>query len=242
MTTFSKILALLTTAACIAFLGFVTVSLVAGPNWQGEIHNFPEYVFEYTGGENPTWAAKRRDNDQAVGGASPVLPKKLVDVLNEIKREQQAQIALLDNGDPATRTPGIQELDTYIHDPNTGIQALLRKDIAALNQYESRLEADLAQVRDAWVNSSREVTELVAEIEGIYLEAERRRGDIYRLENLVAEADTDAYRTIEHQKKLRDVWQRYQGVIGRLKERNEVLRQQLSEQQRRNIEESPAEM
>lgn len=241
MTTFSKVLALFTTAACFAFLGFVAVSLIAGPNWYGETHDFPDYTFEYSGGENPTWSAKRRDNDQAVGG-NAVLPKKLVDVLNDIKKDQQARIGLLDNGDPNTRTPGITELDTYLHDPNTGIQALMYKDIAALNQYEDRLEGDFAKLQTAVVETSGEVTELVAKIEGIYIEAERRRGDIYRLENLVAAANTDAYRTVEHQEKLRDVWERYQGVIGRLKERNEILRQQLSERQRRNYEETAAGM
>jgi hypothetical protein len=241
MTTFSKILALFTTAACFAFLGFVTVALIAGPNWQGETNNYPNYTFEYSGGETPTWSAKRRDDDQAVGGASPVLPKKLVDVLSQIKQEQQAKIGLLDNGDPQTQTVGIQELDQYLHDSELGIQALLYKDIAALNRQETKLQGDLKIVRDSLETTSREVTDLVTTIESIYIEAERRRADIYRLQNLVAEAETDRHRSIAHQKKLRDVWERYQGVIDRLKERNEVLRQQLEQQQRsRKYEESAA--
>jgi DNA repair exonuclease SbcCD ATPase subunit len=242
MTTFSKILALFTTAACFAFLGFVTVSLVAGPNWQGETNDYPNYVFEYTGGEAPTWAAKRRDNDQAVGGANKVLPKKIVEVLTQIEKEQKDRIALLDNGnpDPQNRVLGIGDLDALIHDPNQGIEVMLYKDIAALNRQEQKLQADIAKQRDALETTSREVTDQVTAIEAIYIEAERRRGDIYRLQNLAAEARTDEYRADEHQKKLRDVWERYQGVIAQLKQRNEILRKQLAEKQRLQYEASPA--
>lgn len=239
MTKFSKILALFTTAACFAFLGFVTVTLMAGPNWQGQTHSFPDYVFEYSGGENPSWSAKRRDNDQAVGGASPVLPKKIVDVLSQIKQEQQAEIALLDNGDPQKRIKGITQLDDEIHNPETGIEVLMYKDIAALNRYEDRLIEDLGRVQTAYETTTREVSDLLKTTEGIYIDAERRRGDIYRLQNLVAETETDSYRAIEHQKKLRDVWERYQGVIHRLEERNGVLREQLKQRQQL-YEESPA--
>ena len=240
MTTFSKILALFTTAACFAFLGFVTVSLIAGPNWAGETHEFPDYAFEYSGGENPTWSVKSRDNDQAVGGGSPVLPKKIVDVLNAIKQEQQAEITLLDEGDPQKGIKGINQLDDEIHNAETGIEVLLYKDIAALNQYRGKLVNDLERVQTANETTSREVTNLVTTVEGIYLEAERRRADIYRLQNLVAEAETDRYRAVEHQKKLRDVWERYQGVKHRLKERNQILQEQLKQKQRRY--EEPAEM
>jgi hypothetical protein len=239
MTTFSKILALLTTAACFAFLGFVAVTLIAGPNWQAETNNFPDYTFEYSGGEEPTWAAKRRDNDQAVGGGSPVLPKKIVEVLSQIRQEQQAEITLLDDGDPQRQIWGINALDPYIHDPETGIEAMMYKDIAALNRNEAKLRADLVRLQDVWEDTHREVTDLVTLIEAIYIEAERRRGDIYRLQNVVAESETDRYRAIEHQKKLRDTWERYQGVISRLKERNEILREQVKARQRL-YEESPA--
>lgn len=239
MTTFSKILALVTTAACFAFLGFVTVSLIAGPNWVGETHNFPNHVFEYTPGESPTWAAKRRDNDQAIGGASPILPKKIVEVLNQIKQEQQAKITLLDEGNPQTQTWGINGLENYLNDPNQGIKAMLAKDIDALNQQQVKLQADLLAIRDALEATSRQVTTTVTGVEAIFLEAERRRGDIYRLQNLVAEAETDTFRAIEHQKKLRDAWERYQGVIDRLEERNEILRQQLEQKQRLKYEDPP---
>ena len=76
MTTLSKILALFITAASFAFLGFVMVSLIAGPNWQGMAHEFDAYTFENSGGENPTWSAKRRDDQQPVGGPNPRFPPK----------------------------------------------------------------------------------------------------------------------------------------------------------------------
>jgi chromosome segregation ATPase len=239
MTTFSKILALLTTAACFAFLGFVMVSLIAGPNWPGETNNYTDYVFEYSGGETPTWSAKRRDDDQAVQGPSPILAKKIVDVQSQIKQEQEAKISLLENGDAQTQTMGIVGLEAYLNDPNLGIKALLYKDIEALNRQEAKLQSDLAVVRDSLESTSRDVTDTLTSIESIFLEAERRRGDIYRLQNLVAEAETDRYRSVAHQKKLRDVWERYQGVIDRLKQRNDILRRQLKEQQRLKYEDAP---
>ncbi len=237
MTIFSKILALFTTAACFAFLGFVMVSLIAGPNWQGETNNYSNYVFEYTPGEQPTWGVKRRSDDQAVGSASPVLPQKIVDVLKQIKQEQQDKIRLLEEGDPQKNVPGITALETQIKE----IKDLLYKDIKALNQQDKRLVANLAKLRNDLETTSRSVTDTVTEIEGIYLEAERRRGDIYRLQNFVAETQTDRYRSVEHQKKLRDVWERYEGVIDRLKQRNAILRKQLQEQPYKKHEPAPPE-
>ena len=240
MTTFSKILALITTAACLAFLGFVMVSLIAGPNWQGETRNelFADYTFENSGGEKPTWSAKRRNTDQAVGGASPVLAKKLVDVLGEIKQQQQQRITVLDQGDAATKTVGIEGLDLYINDPNQGLRALLYKDIEALKQNHARLQNDLAAVQAEIEKATRDVTDTINAIESTYIKAERRRGDIYRLGNVVAESETDRYRAIEHQVKLRDVWQRYQGLIERLEQRKAVLERQLK--QRPGYESPPA--
>lgn len=239
MTTFSKILALITTAACFAFLGFVAVSLIAGPNWVGETDNFPNsnlYVFEYTGGENPTWAAKRRDNEQAVGSASPILPKKITEVLTQIKNDQQkrigeldAQIALVDGGDEPMKRVG---LNSYQADPNQSIKVLLNKDIDALSQQQAKLHADLLALRDAHEATSRQVTMTVTNVEAVFLEAERRRGDIYRLQNLVTEAETDRFRAIEHQQKLRDTWERYQGIIKQLKQRNDILNKQVEQKQR----------
>jgi len=233
MTTFSKILALLTTAACFAFLGFVLVSLIAGPNWAGETNDFPEYVFEYSGGENPTWSVKRRNTDQSVGGANKILAQKIVDVLNQIKSEQQKQITLLDQGDAATKTPGIEPLEAYVNNPDQGLRALLKKDIAAMKAVDARLRDNLNVIRQNLEKTTRDVTNTIGEIEKIYIQigGERgqagRRGDIYRLQNVVAELESDRYRAIEHQKKLRDVWERYQGTIRRLEQRKSILEDQL---------------
>ncbi|MCA9068139.1 MAG: hypothetical protein KDA84_04415 [Planctomycetaceae bacterium] len=235
MTTFSKILALITTAACFAFLGFVLVTLIAGPNWPGETNQFTDYTFEYTSGENPTWAVKNRETDQTVGGSSPVLPKKIVDVLNEIKQDQQKQIELLDNGNLQTQTPGIDGLEIYVNDPNNGLRAILYKDIAALERKDDQLQQELATIRTELEATTKEVTDTLASIESIFIKAERRRGDIYRLQNLVAESQTDEFRAIEHQKKLRDVWERYRGVIQRLEQRKTILEKQLKERESSNL-------
>jgi len=234
MTTFSKILALFTTAACFAFLGFVMVSLIAGPNWQGETHEYENYQFEYSGGENPTWSVTRRDDGQAVGGGSPILPKKIVDVLNEIKQQQREQITFLDEGDEQTNTRGINDLEPYIQT----LDDALHKDVAALEENEARLHANLQAVQSQLEETTREVTDTITEIESIYIKAQRRRGDIYRLQNVVAELETDRYRSVEHQEKLRDIWERYQGVIQHLKQRKAILERQL--EQRSNYDTPPA--
>ena len=240
MTTLSKILALITTAACFAFLGFVMVSLIAGPNWQGMTHEpeFDAYVFENSGGETPTWSVKRRDNEQAVGGPSPSLPPKIVDALNQIQNDQQQRLTFLEEGDPQKNIYGIKALDQAINDPNEGLKALILQDIRALKQYRQRLEDELAGLNDALVQTSQQVSQKARDAELKFTSAEERREDIYRLRNFVTETDTDRFRAVEHQKKLRDVWERYQGVITRLKERNEQLRSLISERKRSKYEES----
>lgn len=242
MTSFSKLLALFTTAACFAFLGFVMVTLIAGPNWPGETNKFTDYTFEYSGGENPTWAAKNRATDQAVQGPHKVLPKKIVDVLNDIKQGQQQQITLLDKGNPQTQTPGIEGLELYVNAPNTGLREILYKDIAALEKKDAQLQQELSGLRTQLSNTTREVTDTVSNIESIFIKAERRRGDIYRLQNLVAENQTDEFRAIGHQKKLRDVWERYRGVIQRLEQRKAILERQLKERERSNFNNTPQDV
>ncbi len=239
MTTLSKILALVTTAACFAFLGFVMVSLIAGPNWQGMTHEpeFDAYVFENSGGETPTWSAKRRDNEQSVGSPSPSLPPKIVDVLNQIENEQRQRLTFLEEGDPQNNIYGINALDQAINDPNEGLKALILQDIHALKQYRQRLEEELAALNESLVQTTQQVSQKARDAELKFASAEERREDIYRLRNFVTEADTDRYRAVEHQKKLRDVWERYQGVITRLKERNEQLRKLVSERNRTPYEE-----
>lgn len=246
MTKFSKFLALFTTAACFAFLGFVMVTLIAGPNWPGETGQFTNYTFEYTGGENPSWSAKNRATDQAVQGPNKVLPKKIVDVLNDIKQKQQDQIALLDKGNPQTQTPGIEGLENYINGyksdqgaPIPGLRDILYKDIAALETKDDQLRQELAALRTDLETTTKKVTDTVASIESILIKTERRRGDIYRLQNLVAEMQTDEYRAIEHQKKLRDVWERYRGVIQRLEQRKAILENQLKQREGSNNNRQP---
>ena len=239
MTTLSKILALVTTAACFAFLGFVMVSLVAGPNWQGMTHEseFDGYVFENSGGETPTWSVKRRDNQQTVGGPNKSLPPKIVDVLNEIENEQRQRIEFLDKGDRQKNIFGIDDLKNFINNPDEGIKALILQDIRALKQYGQRLEEELAALNDTLVQTTQEVSQKARDAELKFTSAEERREDIYRLRNFVTETDTDRFRAVEHQKKLRDAWERYQGVITRLKERNEQLRKLISERSRTPYEE-----
>ncbi len=224
MTTLSKILALFITAASFAFLGFVMVSLVAGPNWEGMTHEFDNYTFENSGGENPEWSAKVRDDQQPAGGADKALPPKIVDVLNDIQTRQQQRIALLEQGDQAKSIVGIEGFEFSINDPNEGIKALILQDIRALKQYRQRLEEELANLSAALVQTTQEVSQKARDAELKFASAEERREDIYRLRNYVAESDADRFRSVEHQKKLRDTWERYQGVIARLKERNQQLR------------------
>jgi chromosome segregation ATPase len=130
-------------------------------------------------------------------------------------------------------------LEPYLNDPNLGIKALLAKDIDALSQQQAKLQADLMGYRKAQEAVTQQVKMKVADVEAIFAEAELLRGDIYRLQNLVTEAETDRFRAIEHQEKLRDAWERYQGVIDRLKQRNEILRQQVQQKQRLKYEDPP---
>ena len=164
-----------------------------------------------------------------------------MDVLNHIQNDQQQRLEFLEKGEQQKSIVGIKGFEFSINDPNEGIKALILQDIRALKQYRQRLEEELANLNDSLVQTTQQVSQKARDAELKFASAEQRREDIYRLRNFVAEADTDRFRSVEHQKKLRDVWERYQGVITRLKQRNQQLRQLVSERNRSNYEEPQTE-
>ncbi len=226
MTAFSKVLALLSTAGCFAFLGFVLVTMLAGPNWPGEAGKIDDYAFTRSSGEEPKWSAAYREEPKTPIGTSKVLPKTIVEVQKQILDRQEKELKDLEIQ--------IASREDYLNNPRTGLLAMVHQDIKALSQKERQLEKDLLATSNALIQKTKEITQLGRETEIIKVQAEYRRNDIYRLRNLVAEAETDRYRSIEHQEKLRDVYERYQGVINRLKQRNAQLKQLKQQQQSGN--------
>jgi hypothetical protein len=213
LTTISKVLAVLTTVFCLGFLGVAGVVALGGPNWLGIAESQDGYQFTYEPGQNPSWSVKDLDDGQSVGAPSPVLPQKVRDVLNDRLQEQTTEISELQ--------PKIEQLKGYIA---TTRQAILT-DTAALDKYADGLRQQLATLGQQIRQTQEERSRLTLSAEQKLQEAERLRHDQYRLENLLVAAETDQFRAVEQQKKLRDTAERYQGLIDRLERRRDQLQQ-----------------
>lgn len=224
MTTFSKVLAVAVTIFCLAFVGVAGVAYVGGPNWEGRARDLDRYNFENSGGEQPKWSATDRIDGQAVGAPDAVLPKKIIDALKDEKADLATQISRYDTDNRATGWYTADQYKAFA----TEAEKLLLQDIQALENYEQGLRTELAAVNEE-IRKAKLATSTAAQAAGTALkEAERLRDDIYRIQNLIAEVQTDTERTIAHQKKLRDVLERYQGTANRLELRRDQMKKRLT--------------
>ncbi len=225
LTTISKVLAVLVTVFSLGFLAIAGVAGIGGPNWKGIAETeLPEYQFVQSEGENPTWSAKNLKTGQNVGSPSPVLAQKIVDALNEKKQQQQNRITELTQG--SQNQPSIPFLKQRID----ATEAFVWADINAIDASKEDLRTQIAGLNQQIHDAQTQLVEKARAAGALHEQAKLRRNDIYRLQNLVDELEADRFRIVELQAKLRDVRERYLGIINRLENRREQLKTRLADQ------------
>ena len=221
MTKISKVLVVVTTAACLAFLGLAAAVSVGGPNWERiAAEQLPEYDFERSVGENPTWSAKLRTSDESVG-TDPSLAAIVVKALEHKKRRVDSRL----NGDPSVNRPALDEQIRVTQARLEEAGQLAEKDAAALKNYEEQLVQQLQQLNQAITQVSQEIVTKTQEAEAVQTDTEERRGDVVRLQEQLEALQEDRERIVAQQEQLRDRIRRLEGTKGRLERRKEQLEQ-----------------
>jgi hypothetical protein len=202
----------------VAFLGFVAVSLLGGPNWQAKMEaaDLKDYSFEASGDEIPTWTVKRVHGGDGVGGATKIAPKAIEEARKDLKSKQVSEADSLEK-DLKYWQDQLAEARKFTEQDAKGVELRLKElddELAALNKKIEEVSAI--------------VTERAQQVRAKQAEADRRLEDIRLYEAQLEELRTDRFRALEQQKILRDQLIRFRGTNDRLQRRNDQLKQELN--------------
>lgn len=212
-TNVGKVLSVVTAVASVVFLGFVSVAVFGGPNWEAAARQIEGYTFTQTPAtetQSAQWTVTRHvgeANFQPNRVIEPVIVAALNDKLNEERTELQ---------ELETR---IAPLEQQIAAANTAITA----DLAALDARVKELEAALADKR-AEVQATAEQVEMKAiEVQRIEARIEARREDVLRLAAEIEQLRVDGFRIRQIQQQLQDLIQQLDASLESTRRRHEQL-------------------
>jgi len=219
MNSFGKILVVFVTACSLGFVAF-TLSLVAGgPNWKSEIESEDlanEFIFSAAAGEKrPTYSAKIRKTDKAVGTASGVLPEVIIAV-----RAKQLEAA---KDEEARLTAEVNRMEPLIKE----IKALIPPDRAGMAVRAGMLEKTLTQISAEIQTVTQEIANKAAAIQQVQKIAQERRDEGFRLKNQLELMRTDLFVAQQQQRILEDELVRVEENLKRLERRGKQLQSQV---------------
>ena len=208
-TKISKILVVFVTSASIAFLGIAVGISKLGPNWREEAQNLPDYAFAETTGENPQWTSTQRTESAplATGSLASVIAKSYDDAA----RRNQDKVAALD--------PQIENLKQQM----ARLSAFIESDEQGIGKREEQLALAMEdvgkQIQTLSIDGERLATQAV-EIRAV---AERTRESGMRLKRQRIQIETDLYRLVEQKRHLLDLVYQMEGILQRLRDREQQL-------------------
>lgn len=209
-TKISKIMVVFVTTASIAFLGIAIGLRNLGPNWLEETQNLKDYSFTRSEGENPQWTATRRSGSQP--------PTTSASLANVIAKSYDAETRL--NQEKVTEvSPQIQQLKDRI----TQLAALIEEDGKGIKQREEQLALELQNIGKQIQALSTDGERLATQAVDIRADAERTRESGMRLNRQRIQIETDQYRLTQQKRHLLDLVYQMDGVLQRLREREQQL-------------------
>lgn len=214
MTKYSKILSVFVTFASLAFMGFAAVNAVGGPNWQAEAARETDYIFENSGGENPTWSVRwRRDSEGAKLKTTPSLAAAVVAAREHAIQQQRDELEQIE-----TRIPKV-EADIKL------FSTVIAVDLQAMKKREDGLAQQITVLNQRANQLAAEAVAKAGEAQQIRAEAELRRADVFRLREQLDEIQTEQFQVEEQKRRLDDLLIRANGVLQRLEQRQVRLKE-----------------
>lgn len=211
MTKLSKVLVVFTTVMSLAFLAFIGVTAIGGPNWLATAQGLDGYTIERTGGENPTWKVTERVTGKDLG-SKQYLPQAIKAAQDDRIQAQQQRLTALD--EEINRAKQAKEAE----------EPVSKVDEEGIQSRFAELEKTLGDLDAEILKLTREGTEQAQQAEALRAEAAARRDDVARLQTELTQVRTDRYRIDEQITQLHRRLIRLHGQIDRAARRQEQLR------------------
>lgn len=210
MTKFGKALVVFVAVMSVAFLAFIGVTALAGPNWQAKAADLDGYAVDAVPGDVIQWKVTQRVTGKELG-TKPTLPAALKAAQDDKAQAQQQRITTLDQE--------IQRVQLIIDAEKPAAEvdkAGIQARVESLRKIIEQLDAQIVQL-------TRQGIEQAQQAEQIRSVAEARRQDVARLQAELAQVRTDGYRIEEQIKQLEQRLIRMGGQIDRAVRRNQQL-------------------
>ncbi len=208
-TKISKILVVFVTAASIAFLGIAVGISKLGPNWREETQNLKDYGFAPTTGENPQWTTTHRTETAPLATGS--LPSVIQKSYDDAARRNQDKVAAI--------TPQIESLKQRM----AQVAAFIEADEKGIAIREEQLALALEDVGKQIQQLSTDGERLATQAVEIRAVAERTRESGMRLKRQRIQVETELYRLVEQKRHLLDLVYQMEGIVQRLRDREQQL-------------------
>lgn len=222
MNALGKVLVVLVVATSLAFLGFVAVMLVGGPNWGAErVALINEgYSFNKSEGEVVQWSA-RYGNDadssknETVGSSTTIEPVAVISARKHMKNRLQQEITKLSEENPRLQ----QEMEVIRNLIQVDMDAILNRR-ASLQKEVEALRGEHGMVADRIDAKARAGWEKQKEVMA-------RRHDVYRIWEQLEELEADTARIRDERKLLEDRLTILEGDNRRLTSRKDRMEKRL---------------
>ena len=220
MTKIAKILVVFTAVMSLAFVAFVAVTTLAGPNWRAMAADLDAYGVAEVPGETVRYAVTRRvaTDDRKTVTTADSLPAAIAAAQGDRLTVQQEEITALDEQIATTK----QALDAE--------KQASAADAEGIKRRVEQLSAAVNTLNDEILRLTQEGTQQAVLAQQKRDEATRRRADVARLAAELAQVRTDRFRIEEQANELKNLLVRLDGMIDRADRRNEQLRQTGDEQ------------
>ncbi|MCA8985140.1 MAG: hypothetical protein R3C12_22615 [Planctomycetaceae bacterium] len=209
-----RVMSVLVAMFSVAFMAFAISRWATIPDWASEARELDAFRLTRTEGETPSWSASMRRTEDPVHTST-----NMAEVLEKMYQRgtQDAQTELQAYVDEAPRLQQeIEEARAATAADVIGVQNKVEEMVALLDGVE-------AEVARLTTDSEREKA-LAQQIQG---ERERRRADVFRLQEDLGQVNEDAYRAEQLQRELTDMIRRVQGAVIKLKTRKQQLSKSL---------------
>ncbi|MGC1272221.1 MAG: hypothetical protein WBC44_00835 [Planctomycetaceae bacterium] len=213
MTKIGKALVVFVTVMSLAFVAFVFVTTLGGPNWQAKAEQLDDYSFEATGTETPQWKVTARVTGKELG-TKPYLPDAIRSAQNDLVTNQQQRITELDQKIKLTQETLVAE------------KAASAVDVQGIETRLAQLSEETARLDQQVLALTQQGTEAAQQAERLRTEAGARRADVARLQGELAQVRTDRYRLSEQIQQLQRRLVRLGGQIDRAERRQTQLQEQ----------------